>query len=328
MGRVGENWLRVMQTADAMKPGAVASCRRTRRATTTSACCATSPRSPSTRRSRPGPRTSIGSIEPGKIADLVLWEPAFFGAKPKLVIKGGMINWALMGDPNASLATAAARHLSPDASAHSARRCPRPASASCLQAAYEDGIADRLELKRLVKPVERTRTVTKRDLVRNDATPEDRSRPGDVRRQGRRRPRDRATVRIGQPQPAVLLQLAEVVITRRDVTVDADTCTHARRCRRRPLGRGRLARPARGGASVDVLHLDQAEAQKSRLRKATAGGVEVAVSLDRGTQLRDGDILVWDEARRAAIRRARRSQGGAGHRSRRAPRRAGGGVDR
>jgi urease accessory protein len=55
------------------------------------------------------------------------------------------------------------------------------------------------------------------------------------------------------------------------------------------------------GARVDILHLDQAEAQKSRLRKATDGGVEVAISLDRGTQLRDGDILLWDEARRAAI---------------------------
>lgn len=54
-------------------------------------------------------------------------------------------------------------------------------------------------------------------------------------------------------------------------------------------------------AQVDVLHLDQAEAQKSRLRKATDAGIEVAISLDRGTQLRDGDILLWDEARHAAI---------------------------
>jgi len=54
-------------------------------------------------------------------------------------------------------------------------------------------------------------------------------------------------------------------------------------------------------AQVDVLHLDQSDAQKSRLRKATDAGVEVAISLDRGTQLRDGDILLWDEARRAAI---------------------------
>jgi urease accessory protein len=55
------------------------------------------------------------------------------------------------------------------------------------------------------------------------------------------------------------------------------------------------------GARVDMLRLDQAEAQKSRLRKATDGGVEVAISLDRGTQLGDGDILLWDEARRTAI---------------------------
>lgn len=54
-------------------------------------------------------------------------------------------------------------------------------------------------------------------------------------------------------------------------------------------------------ARVDVLSLDQAEAQKSRLRKRTAGGAEVAISLDRGTQLRDGDILFWDQARRTAI---------------------------
>ena len=55
------------------------------------------------------------------------------------------------------------------------------------------------------------------------------------------------------------------------------------------------------GARVDALRLDQAEAQKSRLRKATEDGAEVAISLDRGTQLHDGDILAWDEARRTAI---------------------------
>jgi urease accessory protein len=55
------------------------------------------------------------------------------------------------------------------------------------------------------------------------------------------------------------------------------------------------------GARVDVLRLDQAEAQKSRLRKATDGGTEVAICLDRGTQLRDGDILAWDETHRTAI---------------------------
>jgi urease accessory protein len=55
------------------------------------------------------------------------------------------------------------------------------------------------------------------------------------------------------------------------------------------------------GARVDVLRLDQAEAQKSRLRKTTEGGVEVAVALDRGTQVRDGDVLLWDQARGTAL---------------------------
>jgi urease accessory protein len=55
------------------------------------------------------------------------------------------------------------------------------------------------------------------------------------------------------------------------------------------------------GARIDVLLLDQAEAQKSRLRKRTEGGAEVAISLDRGTPLRDGDILAWDEAHRTGI---------------------------
>ena len=61
------------------------------------------------------------------------------------------------------------------------------------------------------------------------------------------------------------------------------------------------ARLASAGVRVDVLRLGQADAQKSRLRVATEGGTEVAIALDRGTQLRDGDVLAWDEQRRTAI---------------------------
>jgi urease subunit alpha len=105
MGRVGENWLRVMQLADAMKkargklPEDAADhdnfrvLRYVAKITINPAITA-------------GAARVIGSVEPGKLADLVLWEPAFFGAKPKLVIKGGLINWALMGDVNASVTTA------------------------------------------------------------------------------------------------------------------------------------------------------------------------------------------------------------------------------
>jgi urease subunit alpha len=169
MGRVGENWLRVIQTADRMKkargklPEDAAGndnfrvLRYVAKITINPAIAA-------------GTARVIGSVEPGKLADLVLWEPAFFGAKPKLVIKGGLISWALMGDPNASVTTAEPVCYRPMFGAFGsalARTCVSFVSA----AACEAGVAERLELQRLVRPVERTRTITKRDLVRNDALP-------------------------------------------------------------------------------------------------------------------------------------------------------------
>jgi urease subunit alpha len=169
MGRVGENWLRVMQTADAMKAarGKLAEdaagndnfrvLRYVAKITINPAIAA-------------GAARVIGSVEPGKLADLVLWEPAFFGAKPKLVIKGGLINWAMMGDPNASAATPEPVCYRPMFGAFGparAKTCVSFVSA----AAFEAGVAERLELHRQIRPVERTRTITKRDLVRNDALP-------------------------------------------------------------------------------------------------------------------------------------------------------------
>ena len=74
-------------------------------ATTTCACGATSRSTRSTRRSRTASRREVGSIEVGKLADLVLWKPAFFGVKPELIIKGGFIAGAMMGDGNASIPT-------------------------------------------------------------------------------------------------------------------------------------------------------------------------------------------------------------------------------
>jgi urease subunit alpha len=169
MGRVGENWLRVIQLADAMKkargklPEDAAGhdnfrvLRYVAKITINPALTA-------------GTARVIGSVEPGKLADLVLWEPAFFGAKPKLVIKGGLINWALMGDVNASVTTAEPVCYRPTFGSFGsalARTCVSFVS----QAAYENGVAERLGLQRQVRPVERTRTITKRDLVRNDALP-------------------------------------------------------------------------------------------------------------------------------------------------------------
>jgi len=169
MGRVGENWLRVMQTADAMKKARGklpedAAGHDNFRVLRYVAKITINPAIAS------GAARVIGSVEPGKLADLVLWEPAFFGAKPKLVIKGGLINWALMGDPNASAATPQPVCYRPMFGAFGpalAKTCVSFVST----AAYEGGVAERLQLQRQVRPVERTRTITKRDLVRNDALP-------------------------------------------------------------------------------------------------------------------------------------------------------------
>jgi len=169
MGRVGENWLRVMQLADAMKKARGklpedAAGHDNFRVLRYVAKITINPAITS------GAARVIGSVEPGKMADLVLWEPAFFGAKPKLVIKGGLINWALMGDVNASVTTAEPVCYRPTFGSFGsalAKTCVSFVS----QAAYENGVAERLQLQRQVRPVERTRTITKRDMVRNDVLP-------------------------------------------------------------------------------------------------------------------------------------------------------------
>jgi urease subunit alpha len=112
----------------------------------------------------------VGSLEPGKLADIVLWPVGMFGAKPKMVIKGGMINWALMGDPNASIPTAEPIYYRPMFGAS-----PAAIARTCLTfvsgAAYDLGVHKSLGLQRLVEPVRQTRSLSKRQMVRNDRTP-------------------------------------------------------------------------------------------------------------------------------------------------------------
>ena len=112
----------------------------------------------------------IGSIEKGKVADLVLWEPQFFAAKPKMVIKGGVISWANMGDPNASLPTPQPCYYRPMFGAFG-----RTLRETCIsfvsQAAFQNDIKHRLHLKRMVCPVCRTRQLTKDDMLLNSANP-------------------------------------------------------------------------------------------------------------------------------------------------------------
>ena len=117
-----------------------------------------------------GISSTVGSIEPGKLADLVLWKPAFFGTKPEIVIKGGLIAWSVMGDANASIPTPQPVLYRPMFGAFGA--APYSTSVSFTsRAAIEAGVPARLGLRRRVVAVERCRLVSKADMVLNNATP-------------------------------------------------------------------------------------------------------------------------------------------------------------
>src|SRR5437867_3242260 len=112
----------------------------------------------------------IGSVEKGKLADLVLWSPAFFGVKPDLVIKGGSIVAAPMGDPNASIPTPQPVHYRPMFGAFG-----KAVVASSLmfvsRAALDHDIGEKLGIDKKLVAVENTRKLGKRDMVHNSATP-------------------------------------------------------------------------------------------------------------------------------------------------------------
>jgi len=113
----------------------------------------------------------IGSIEPGKLADLVLWKPAFFGVKPEMVIKGGFIAWSVMGDANASIPTPQPVLYRPMFGAFG--RVPATTSLTFMsQAAVQAGVGERLGLSKQVVAVEACRTIGKSDMIHNAATPQ------------------------------------------------------------------------------------------------------------------------------------------------------------
>lgn len=142
----------------------------------------------------------IGSVEVGKLADLVLWEPAFFGVRPHAVLKGGMIAWAAMGDANASIPTPQPVLPRPMFGA-----APAAAAATSLHfvapQAIEDGLADRLAVSRRLVAVDNVRRIGKTDMPLNDAQPDIVVDP------------DTFTVRIDgevwQEQPAAELPMAQ-----------------------------------------------------------------------------------------------------------------------
>lgn len=112
----------------------------------------------------------VGSLEPGKLADIVLWKPALFGAKPELIIKGGMIIAGRMGDPNASIPTP-----QPVIYRHMFGAYGKALYATCAtfvsKASVDKNIVQQYGLQKLVLPVQNCRNISKKDLIHNDATP-------------------------------------------------------------------------------------------------------------------------------------------------------------
>ena len=169
MGRIGEVAIRTWQTADKMKkqrgalPGETAGDdnRRVKR------YVAKYTINPAIAH---GLAEHVGSIEVGKLADLVVWKPAFFGVKPELVVKGGLIAWAAMGDPNASIPTPQPVLYRPMFGALGRAR----ASTSLLfvsAAALAADVPGRLGLAKRAVAVGRCRGLGKRDMIHNDALP-------------------------------------------------------------------------------------------------------------------------------------------------------------
>jgi urease subunit alpha len=198
MGRVGEVVLRTWQTAHVMKArrgalpgdGAADNLRARRYVAKYTICPAVAH----------GIDSEVGSVEPGKLADLVLWDPAFFGVRPHLVLKGGMIALGQMGDANASIPTPQPMLPRPMFGAYGV--VPATTSLAFVAPAAIDALlGDRIGIRRALAPVADTRSRGKADLPLNDALPRIEVEP------------DTFTVRIDgeaiEPEPVTELPMAQ-----------------------------------------------------------------------------------------------------------------------
>jgi urease subunit alpha len=113
----------------------------------------------------------VGSLEPGKIADIVIWTPQFFGAKPKMVVKGGFIAYSLMGDPNASIPTPEPVYYRPMFGALGRAKYSTSFTFTS-KLAIRNGVAKKLGLQKKLLPVKNCRKIGKRDMRYNDLVPE------------------------------------------------------------------------------------------------------------------------------------------------------------
>ena len=169
MGRVGEVIIRTWQTAHKMKvqrgslgtdPATHDNCRAKRYVAKYTINPAITH----------GISHEVGSVEVGKLADLVLWKPAFFGAKPSLIIKGGMIIAAPMGDPNASIPTPQPVHYRPMFGAFG--KAKHATTMTFLsQAGYNAGVHQQLGLQSLIGVVKNCRRISKASMIHNDYQP-------------------------------------------------------------------------------------------------------------------------------------------------------------
>ena len=113
---------------------------------------------------------AIGSVEVGKFADLVLWRPAFFGVKPEMVVKGGFIAWSVMGDANASIPTPQPVIYRPMFGSYGSA-IQSTSITFVSNAAFEAGVAEKLDLKKHIVVAKKCRGLAKRDMIHNDALP-------------------------------------------------------------------------------------------------------------------------------------------------------------
>jgi urease subunit alpha len=170
MGRVGEVWVRTWQTADKMRrergrlPEEAGDCDNARIKRYVAKVCV----NPAIAH---GIADNVGSVRPGRLADLVLWRPAFFGVKPELVLKGGLIAFAQMGDPNASIPTPEPVFARPMFGALG--RAVNSTSLTFVSGVAEGaGLGQRLGLRKRLVAVGGTRTLRKRDMVNNHLEPD------------------------------------------------------------------------------------------------------------------------------------------------------------
>lgn len=171
MGRIGEVVIRTWQTADKMKnqrgklagdEGRVGDNNRAKR------YIAKYTINPAISH---GISSYVGSIEVGKYADLVLWQPAFFGAKPSMILKNGMVAYSIMGDPNASIPTPQPVLYRPMFASYG-KAIQRNSITFVSKIAYELGVHKSLGLEKIVLPVHGIRNLTKKDMKHNSETPE------------------------------------------------------------------------------------------------------------------------------------------------------------